>query len=30
MEVGEEPVLTKKEEENLRVTTLFRYRDSPE
>jgi len=26
----EEPVLAKKEEENLRVTTLFRYRDSPE
>jgi hypothetical protein len=30
MELGEEPALAKKEEENLRSVTLFRYRDSPE
>jgi len=27
---GKEPVLAKKEEENLSSATLFRYRDSPE
>jgi hypothetical protein len=27
---GKEPVLAKKEEENLRSAALFRYRDQPE